>query len=220
MGSEFFKTDVIQILQYLLPGFVATWVFYGLTTYEKATPFERVVEALIFLVPVQVGVFLLEFVSAYLGELGIWPPNVRFAVSFAMAVAVGLLFAVCANHDFPHQWLRQWSWTRRTSYSSEWYSAFHQQLFPFWVVLHLKGEGERRLYGAAEEFPDQPESGHFILQRAEWLDTENRSTPLDNVEKILIPAIEVKYVELVRPGGNLPQAENESAPKKDQPHQG
>jgi hypothetical protein len=219
MGSEFFKTDVIQILQYLLPGFVATWVFYGLTTYEKATPFERVVEALIFLVPVQVGVFLLEFLSRHFAALESWSPNVRFTASFVLAIAVGLLFAICANRDFPHEWLRQLSWTRRTSYSSEWYSAFHQQIFPFWVVLHLKGDAERRLYGAAEEFPDQADSGHFILQRAEWLDAENNSTPLDNVEKILIPAIEVKYVELIRPAGSVSISETKPA-TNEEPNQG
>ena len=82
MGSEFFKTDVIQILQYLLPGFVATWAFYGLTAHEKATPFERVVEALIFLVPVQVGVLILEAATSFVFGLGNWALDVRFTASF------------------------------------------------------------------------------------------------------------------------------------------
>ncbi|MSR60341.1 MAG: hypothetical protein EXS05_22320 [Planctomycetaceae bacterium] len=207
MGSEFFKTDVIEILQYLLPGFVATWVFYGLTAHEKATPFERVVEAMIFLVPVQVGVFLSEaFFEVY--GLGSWTSNVKFTASFGIAVGIGVLFAYCANHDFPHTLLRNWEWTKRTSFPSEWYSAFHKQTSPFWVVLHLKGDDKKRIYGAAEEFPDQPYTGHFILMHAEWLDANNQSTKLDPVEKILVPAKEVTFVELVKPVDSMPSDGN------------
>jgi hypothetical protein len=207
MGSEFFKTDVIQILQYLLPGFVATWIFYGLTAHEKATPFERVVEALIFLVPVQVGVLLIEAIATFGGRLESWNSSVKFAVSFMNSVICGLTFAYCANHDWPHSWFRKHKLTKQTSYPSEWYSAFQQQEFPFWVVLHLKrekDETEKRIYGAAKEFPDRPDSGHFILVHAEWLDANNESTKLEHVEKILVPAMEVTFVEFVEPANSEP----------------
>ena len=44
--------DIVSVIYYLLPGFVAAWVFYGLTAHPKASPFERVVQALIFTVVV------------------------------------------------------------------------------------------------------------------------------------------------------------------------
>ena len=39
--------------QYLLAGFVAAWVFYGLTPYKRPTPFERIVQALVYTAVVQ-----------------------------------------------------------------------------------------------------------------------------------------------------------------------
>jgi len=43
-----FAKDFVTLLQYLLPGFVAAWVFYSFTSFPKPSQFERVVQALIF----------------------------------------------------------------------------------------------------------------------------------------------------------------------------
>lgn len=37
--------DVISLLQYLAPGFVLAWVYYGLTSQIKQSQFERIVQA-------------------------------------------------------------------------------------------------------------------------------------------------------------------------------
>ncbi len=56
--------ETIALLQYLLPGFLASWVFYGTTSHPKPQQFERVIQALIFtflvqsLVPVARWIFL------------------------------------------------------------------------------------------------------------------------------------------------------------------
>jgi hypothetical protein len=42
--------EVATLIYHLLPGFVAAWIFYGLTAHPKADHFERVVQALIFTV--------------------------------------------------------------------------------------------------------------------------------------------------------------------------
>ena len=39
---------VVDLLQFLLPGFLAAWVFYAFTSYQKPSEFERVIQALIF----------------------------------------------------------------------------------------------------------------------------------------------------------------------------
>ena len=51
-------TDVVSLLQYLLPGFLVAWVLYGLTPHQKPSQFERVVQALIFTLAVRVLVFV------------------------------------------------------------------------------------------------------------------------------------------------------------------
>ena len=42
--------EIVGVLSFLLPGFVAAAIFYSLTSYPKPSPFDRVVQALIFTV--------------------------------------------------------------------------------------------------------------------------------------------------------------------------
>ena len=48
-----FSTDLISIVEQLLPGFLVAWIVYGLTAYSKPAPFERIVQALIFTILVR-----------------------------------------------------------------------------------------------------------------------------------------------------------------------
>jgi len=140
--------------------------------------------------------------------VGVWTQQVEFATSVLVAAAVGLVLAGLANNDSLQEWLRsrtltfrkkkpeyEWSWTWRTSFPSEWYSAFSRR--EQYVVLHLADD--RRLYGFPEEWPDQSDAGHFVITEAEWLvdgDGEGR-LPIPHVEAILIPASKVEMVEFM-----------------------
>jgi len=42
------SAEVIALLQYLAPGFLVTWVYFGLTSHEKPSQFDRTVQALIY----------------------------------------------------------------------------------------------------------------------------------------------------------------------------
>lgn len=39
--------EVIPLLQYLIPGFVSTWIFYTLTAFKRPDTFGQIVQALI-----------------------------------------------------------------------------------------------------------------------------------------------------------------------------
>ena len=64
---ETFAKDFVTLLQYLLPGFVAAWVFYGFTSFPKPSQFERVVQALIFTIFIQAFVFITKKIFLLLG---------------------------------------------------------------------------------------------------------------------------------------------------------
>ena len=85
--------------------------------------------------------------------------------------------------------------TRETSHPTEWYSTFARYGESCCVVLHP--QGERRLYGFAEEWPGNPQEGHFRISDAEWLADGDRRIPVDGVSAILIPATEVTMIEFV-----------------------
>ena len=185
--------DIVGVLTFLLPGFVAASIFYSLTSYPKPGPFDRVVQALIFTVighAIRDGILLLGSVldSEPKGK------NWEILLSVAIAVVLGLLTSYFLNRDTVHRLLRRIGVTRETSYPSEWYSAFSRHC-DCYVTLHLKGE--RHLYGWPEEWPSRPDEGHFRIAEAEWL-VENERIPATGVSAILIPADQVELVEFVR----------------------
>lgn len=188
-------TELLVLLRYLLPGFLAAWVFYGFTSYPKPSQFERVIQALVFTLIVQVGVFCVHSLSLLVGRieiLGVWNAQSELIASVALAVILGLTFAYFANTDKFHALARRFHITRETSYSSEWFAAFSKNITN--VILHISGE--RRLYGWPIEWPSDPNTGHFLLKNASWL-TDDGELHLDGAESILIPASEVSFVEFM-----------------------
>ncbi len=219
--------EVVAILQALLPGFLAAWIFYGLTAHPKPREFERTVQALVFTVIVQIITAGLREVLLFAGTyyaIGTWTQDVHLFWALIAGTLLGVLFAGFANNDTVHGWLRcrdwkfrkdhsqadaaGWRWTHQTSYPSEWFGAFSEN--DCYVVLHLSGN--RRLYGFPAEWPNQPGEGCFVMTLAEWLLEDNTRVPLKQICSVLIPAKDVEFVEIVAyagapsiseaPGGN------------------
>jgi hypothetical protein len=186
--------NAVQIIYGLLPGFLAAWIFYSFTAHPKAAPFERVVQALVFTALIQALVRLIEIAWQMGSDSELPIASSDLVITVPLATVVGGLFVFFANHDSFHRLLRRLRFTQRTSFPSEWYSAFCRQ--KRWVVLHLSGK--RRLFGWPEEWPDKPEAGHFVLLYPEWLLGDDERAPLPWVERIVMPVAEVEYVEFLR----------------------
>lgn len=188
---------IIELLTYLLPGFITAAILHNLTPAPRPIPFERVVQALIFTVIVQVLTLPPKTVLLWLGSvtvpLGEWTDETQVAWSVSIAVLLGLVLAYVANTDCLHSRLRGLQITQQTSYSSEWYGALSQN--KGFIVLHLVGQ--RRLYGWAEEWPSTPDKGHFVMMLCEWLVDDNSTLPLRDVERVLVNVSEVEMVELM-----------------------
>ena len=200
--------DLPALVLLLLPGFVAAGVFYTLSAHPKSSEFERVIQALIFtmiLKPLTAAGHWLCLMIGRVCRLGVWTQDSETVVSLVLAVFLGLLFAWAVNKDQFHRFARRIGLTTRTSYPSEWYSAFVRK--HKWIVLHFK-DG-RRLYGWPEEWPDQPDKGHFVLVEPEWLLEDNQRAPLYQVEKMLVPASDVKMVEFVKASEEVKQSPEE-----------
>lgn len=177
-------SELIDLLGYLLPGFVAASIYYAFTSHVKPSAFERVVQALVFTIVV-------EAILGVAGALGCpWTDSVALPV--AVAGILGLTVSAAVNHDLAHRLFRWLGVTRETSHPSGWYSAFARYQDSH-VVLHLVGE--RRLYGWPSEWPTSPDQGHFRISEAEWLDGNNRS-PAGHA--LLVQVEDVNMVEFVR----------------------
>lgn len=184
--------DIISLLQFLIPGFLSAWIFYGLTSYPKPTSFERIIQALVFTLFVNALVLITEAILIYLGDLvsfGKWSSASVSSWSLVHGSLIGVAFSYFANNDKLHLFLRKTGITRESSYPSEWYYAF---IKPTYVVLHL-GDG-RRVYGWPLEWPSSPEEGHFVLTDMVWLEGETQ-IEMPGVETMLVCGKDVRSIQ-------------------------
>lgn len=189
--------DVLTLLTQLMPGFLTAWVVFGLTTYTKPPQFERVVQALIYSFIVNGLVAVLEQVllgAGKIGRIGYWDKSAEIVASTVIAIALGLVLSYYMRNDAFFSLMRRLKLTSRTPYPSEWYGAFATR--PRYLVLHLTGG--RRISGYPAEWPTEPTVGHFRLTDAAWLDDDNKETPLDGNDSVLIEAKQVEMVELLK----------------------
>ncbi|MBC8212130.1 MAG: hypothetical protein H8E21_13800 [Gammaproteobacteria bacterium] len=190
------SNDLIVILQFLLPGFVAAWIFYSLTSYSKPSQFERVIQALIFTLFIQALVSIVEFVLLKIGNhwsIGQWSESSPVIASIIIAIIFGIAFSNFANNDKIHKLLRNKGITRETSFPSEWFGSFLNNVT--FVVLHFKDE--RRLYGWPIEWPSESSSGHFVIADPSWLDEQGQELRITGVNNILVNVQDVKWVEFL-----------------------
>lgn len=193
---EYPTQELISILQYLVPGFLAAWVFNGFTSYGEQTPFERIVQALIFTIIIQAFVFIEKYILIQLGEynkFGVWEESTQLIWSIISALVLGMVFSYFANNSKIHNLAQKLNITVESSFPSEWFGSFSRQIT--YIVLHLKDE--RRLYGWPEQWPSEPKNGHFVLKYATWLDRKG-DIDLLNVESIMIDAKDVMWVEFIK----------------------
>ena len=58
-------------------------------------------------------------------------------------------------------------------------------------------KGRRRLYGWLEEWPDQADKGHFVIEEPEWVLADGSRIPIPQTHCFLIAVSEVKRVEFL-----------------------
>lgn len=191
------SAETIQLIQYLLPGFLCAWVFYAFTSFQKPSQFEQTIQALIFTLVIQVIVFL--FSSGYLVNLeGIFGKitlheNWELFLSTVVGIFLGLLFAAFSNNDKFHWLIRKCRISTETSYPSEWFGLFAKE--KSYIVLHLSGS--RRLYGWPKDWPSSPEHGQFALVHCSWLEDDDGVTELPDNVIVMVKASDVEIIEFM-----------------------
>lgn len=186
--------EVIPLLQYLIPGFLAAWIFYSLTAFRRPDTFGQIVQALIFTFVIHGVVLAIGAAFVWVGSngfvIGKWDAKAEAIWSFVTSVTLGLVSCWIATSDCLHGWLRNRSVTVKTSYPNEWYSTFAR--YQRFVVLHLNDE--RRLYGWPSEWPSEPTQGQFVIQNPAWLNDAGEAEP-NGAQFVVIDASKVQWVE-------------------------
>jgi len=194
--------NIVALLQYLVPGFVVAWIFYGFTSHPKPSQFERIVQALVFTVIVRLIVEAERIAAEWIGNrffvLASWSPNADLAAALLTSIVIGLGFALSANRDWMHAVARRFNLSSRSGDPNEHFAAFdmHRQK---WVVLHLK-DGTR-LLGYPLRWPTDPSGGHYLLERVERSyvgEDDSEPEDLSMLAGMLVSAKDVKHVEFIK----------------------
>lgn len=195
MPQELSK-DLIIFTAYLLPGFLAAWIFYGLTSHPKPSHFERVIQALIFTFIIQTLIPVFRWIFEQIGHMfvvGVWNSTTEGLTSLVLAVTFGITLAYFTHTDKAHKWLRQKGLTTRTSHPSEWFYVFSEKVT--FIILHLR-DG-RRLYGWPKEWPVNPDSGQFYIMLPSWIDADGEQIELPQLDGVLVNVKDVYWVEFI-----------------------
>lgn len=199
-GMDGLVKEVIPLLQYLIPGFLAAWIFYSLTAFKRPDTFGQIVQALIFTFLIQSLVVGVEMVLLWMGEwffsVGVWNAKVETLWSAFIAVVMGFVSCNVANSDKLHGLLRRMKVTTQNSFPCEWYSAFSSKRG--FVVLHLTSG--KRLFGWPGEWPSEPSRGQFVVESPCWIDTDGNPLPT-RAEAVVIDASKVQFVEFIKKTG-------------------
>jgi hypothetical protein len=191
-----FAQDLISLILFLMPGFVSAWVFYSLTSFAKPSQFERLIQAFIFTLMIQVAADIIIGILLWIGnywQVGYWSQERSTALSLLLGISLGLIASYLVNSDMLHRFLRDRKITKQTSFPSEWYGTFHKNMT--FIVLHLNDE--RRLYGWPIEWPSDPSKGHFLIADPSWQCEDGAELRIVGAKHLLLDVTEVKWVEFI-----------------------
>jgi len=156
-----------------------------LSTRAERTEFDKVLHAFIYSFLVYVcfsasrGTFPISLrvdstaagVQHFVIEPHVWP-LVELAL---IATALGVLFAIALNHDFPLSVLRRKQVTQRTFRISVWSDTFHS--FRGYVQVEL-ADG-RNIIGWLRFYSDTAEESSLFLEDAAWLRSDGKQFAID-----------------------------------------
>ena len=154
------------------------------------------VQALIFTLFIQALVVIIEYISVPIGRywnLGQWNESSSLITSILIAIIFGIIFSYFANNDRIHSYLRDKGITRETSFPSEWFGSFCNNLT--FIVLHF--DDGKRLYGWPLEWPSDPKQGHFVIENPSWIDEDGEEKKITGVNKMLVDVKDVKWIEFL-----------------------
>lgn len=200
--------ELITLIQYLAPGFLAAWIFYGLTSHVRPSSFERVAQAVIYSLFISLLAVAAKSSLFCIGKrfsIGEWPESGDSLTAVFIAILLGFILATTSNSDFFHSWLRKLRLSSRSAHPSEWFAILKAN--PAYMVFHLKDE--RRLVGYPLVWPSDHEKGHFFITNCRWLLDESNEVnspdtgdadyrEVDYAEGILMNSSDVKMIEILK----------------------
>lgn len=190
--------QALQILIFLIPGFISATILNALVVRKAKTELGRIIEALILSMliytiyslisgvsPVTLNQIEKSIVYSYDSKSFLWLG--------VLSLGIPAILSLLITNDL-HMKLARFLWiSRRTARSSVWFDVFYD--IRKHIIINL--EDGRRIYGWPLYYSNDPESPYIFLSKPSWVQ-EERFIDLD-IEGILItPEEKIESIEFLK----------------------
>lgn len=231
--------QALQVLIFLLPGFVTAALVNFLFVGRKKTELDKVIQALFYSF-VNYSIFALVFgrypgiqplsvakqTSNGIEVYSLSYSGVGFLSVLAISVLVGLFVSFLNTHDLLTgllrlKWPRKIKWLRRvkllpittrTSRSSVWSDVFHDKGRLAYVIVNLV-DGER-IMGWPLYYSDTPEEDSIFLSDAYWIQKDYKKIKIPGPGILVTSNARIESVEFLWPEEG-PNEEHSDAEEKE-----
>ncbi|MFC1806223.1 DUF6338 family protein [Planctomycetota bacterium] len=213
--------QALQVLVFLIPGFLASAVLNALLVREEKGDLGRVVEALILGMLIYAGYSFSGFdapVSLQQESAQAKPASTTkgtagasggasvlstkttvsyhatgFVLLVTLSCALPVAIATAINNDLHMRLARACRITSKTGLATVWQDAFHRR--KGYVVIHF--DDGRRLCGWPELYSDHPQKGYIFLVDAAWIADSQEYVELGTQGILVTPSNNIQFIEFL-----------------------
>ncbi len=199
---ENLNLEVLQILIFLLPGFIAASLLDAFIPRKKKELFEKIIEALIFSMVIYILFSLFGGTSPIFlkvmsqGDVRIYSieyNRIAFWWLFGLSIFLPALLGLLFTFDLLMKLARFFRLTRRTGRNSVWLEAFSDTNTH--IIINFK-DG-RRIYGWPMHYADDPEKPYLFLYRPLWINEKNEFIESDLRGMLITPEDPIEFIEFL-----------------------
>jgi len=186
-----FSFEAMQILIFLLPGFISETILNILVVRKDKSDLGKVVEALVFSVIIY-GIYSLIYSNSPI-ELTVVSPakdaatstyvlttqGIRLVEIVAFSVAIAIICGCLITTDFHMKLFRILHVTGKTARESVWLDLFLNN--KRWIVINF--DDGRRITGFPQYYSDEPDSKFIYLYKPAWI-VYNNDKKADEIKEI------------------------------------
>lgn len=190
--------EALQILLFLIPGFISIAIFNACVYRKKQKPFDQIVFAATFCMfdyTVYISIFNKTPVSLTVNNSQVIYNYevISFWILIGVSVVTPLLFAFCVHNDFPLRVLRRLGITRNTLRDSVWLDVFLNKQRH--IIINFKNG--RRIYGWPMHYSNNPKSSYIYLYKPSWI-SDGKFIDLDIDGILITPEQEIETIEFLK----------------------
>lgn len=199
-----YNFQTIQILIFLIPGFISAKILNSLIVTKEKKEFEKIVEALIF------SMIIYTIYSFISGKSPISLNQIEESITYSFdsmsflwlglfSISIPMVCGFFVTNDWHMKFARKILITRNTARSYVWFDVFYDMKKS--IIINF--ENGRRIYGWPKYYSNNPDKPYIFLCQPAWIEydkekRENKFIDL-NIEGILItPEQKIDSIEFLK----------------------